>query len=56
VPASKDGEKTFLFVGEKGSGKTSLIAQFLGDPVKDDPQETIALDFKFGKKNHEEKN
>jgi GTPase SAR1 family protein len=37
-------------VGEKGSGKSSLIAKFLGDPVKEDMPETIALDFKFGKK------
>ena len=45
-----------MFVGEKGSGKSSLIAKFLGDPVKEDMPETIALDFKFGKKQHEEKN
>jgi GTPase SAR1 family protein len=50
VPPSSEGEKTFLFVGEKGSGKSSLIAKFLGDPVKEDMPETIALDFKFGKK------
>lgn len=56
VPPQSEGEKTFLFVGEKGSGKSSLIAKFLGDPVKEDMPETIALDFKFGKKNQEEKN
>jgi GTPase SAR1 family protein len=56
VPPSSEGEKTFLFVGEKGSGKSSLIAKFLGDPVKEDMPETIALDFKFGKKNQDEKN
>jgi GTPase SAR1 family protein len=45
-----ESEKTFLFVGEKRSGKSSLIAKFLGDPVKEDMPETIALDFKFGKR------
>ena len=48
-------EKTFLFVGEKRSGKTSLIAKFLGDPVKEDTTETTALDFKFGKSQLEDK-
>ena len=51
-----EGEKTFLFVGEKRSGKSSLIAKFLGDPVKEDMTETTALDFKFGKRQQDEKN
>ena len=49
------GEKTILFVGEKRSGKTSLIAKFLGDPVKEDTSETTALDFKFGKRQVDDK-
>lgn len=49
------GEKTILFVGEKRSGKTSLIAKFLGDPVKEDTTETTALDFKFGKRQVDDK-
>jgi len=48
-------EKTILFVGEKRSGKTSLIAKFLGDPVKEDTAETTALDFKFGKRQLDDK-
>jgi len=48
-------EKTILFVGEKRSGKTSLIAKFLGDPVKEDTAETTALDFRFGKRQLDDK-
>ena len=33
------------------SAASSLTAKFLGDPVKEDMPETIALDFRFGKKN-----
>jgi GTPase SAR1 family protein len=41
-------EKTVVFVGEKLSGKSSLIAKFLDEPVKDDMKETTALDYRYG--------
>jgi len=37
-------------VGEKQCGKTSLIAKFLDQQVKDDMEETTALEFKSGLK------
>jgi GTPase SAR1 family protein len=46
---SQEKTKTLLFVGEKKTGKSSLIAKFFGDNVKEDMGETIALDYKFGK-------
>lgn len=48
-------EKTFVFVGDKQSGKSSLIAKLLDEPAKDDMKETTALDFRFGTKVREEK-
>lgn len=30
------------------SGKTSLIAKLLEEPIKDDMKETTALDFRYG--------
>ena len=47
--------KTLVFVGEKKSGKSSLIAKFLDEPVKEDMTETTALDFKYGTKLREDK-
>jgi hypothetical protein len=44
-----------LFVGDKQSGKSSLIAKLLDEPVKEDMKETTALDFRFGSKTREEK-
>lgn len=41
-------DKTIVFVGEKQSGKSSLIAKLLDEPVKDDMKETTALDFRYG--------
>lgn len=41
-------EKTLVFVGEKQSGKSSLIAKYLDEPVKEDMKETTALDFRYG--------
>jgi len=38
-----------LFVGEKTTGKSSMIGKFFGDNIKEDMGETIALDYKFGK-------
>jgi GTPase SAR1 family protein len=48
-------EKTVVFVGEKLSGKSSLIAKFLDDPVKDDMKETTALDFRYGTRTKDDK-
>jgi GTPase SAR1 family protein len=42
-------------VGDKQSGKSSLIAKLLDEPVKEDMKETTALDFRFGSKTREEK-
>jgi GTPase SAR1 family protein len=48
-------EKTFVFVGDKQSGKSSLIAKLLDEPTKDDVRETTALDFRFGTRLRDEK-
>lgn len=48
-------EKTVVFVGEKQSGKTSLIAKYLDEPVRDDVKETTALDFRYGVRTKDEK-
>ena len=37
------------------SGKTSLIAKLLDEPVKEDMTETTALDFRYGTRVKEEK-
>ena len=37
------------------SGKTSLIAKLLDEPVKEDMKETTALDFRYGTRVKEEK-
>lgn len=37
-----------LFVGEKSSGKSSLISLFMGK--EDDPKPTIALDYQFARR------
>ena len=42
-------------MGDKQSGKTSLIAKLLDEPIKDDVKETTALDFRFGTKVRDEK-
>lgn len=48
-------EKTIVFVGEKQSGKSSLIAKFLDEPVKEDMKETTALDYRYGTRVKDEK-
>ena len=53
-PNSADGstnqvnDKTFIFVGDKMCGKSSLISKLLDEPLKDDMKETTALDYKYG--------
>ena len=42
-------------MGDKQSGKSSLIARLLDEPVKDDLKETTALDFRFGLRVREER-
>lgn len=49
------GDRTFVFVGDKQSGKTSLVSKLLDEPVKEDVKETTALDFRFGTRVREEK-
>ena len=49
------GEKTLIFVGEKKTGKTSLIQKFLDEPIKDDMKATTALEFKCGVRIKEDK-
>ena len=44
-----------MFVGDKQSGKSSLVAKLLDEQVKDDMKETTALDFRFGTRIKEEK-
>lgn len=50
MSAVKQQSKTLIFVGEKGCGKSSLIAKFLDLQVKDDMGETTALEFNSGLK------
>ena len=42
-------------MGEKGVGKSSLVAKFLDENVADQIEVTTALDFKYGTKMKEEK-
>ena len=37
------------------SGKSSLIAKFLDEPVKEEMKETTALDYRYGTRIKEEK-
>jgi GTPase SAR1 family protein len=48
-------ERTVIFLGEKSSGKSSLICKFLDEPVKDDMKETTALDYRYGIRTKDEK-
>jgi len=47
--------KAVVFVGEKGTGKSSLAAKLLGEAVKEEMTETTALEFKYGIKQREDK-
>jgi GTPase SAR1 family protein len=49
------GDRTFVFVGDKQGGKTSLVSKLLDEPVKEDVKETTALDYRFGTRVREEK-
>ena len=48
--AASQQSKSLIFVGEKGSGKSSLISKFLDQQVKDEMVETTALEFSSGLK------
>lgn len=48
-------EKQLIFVGDKRCGKSSLIAKYLEEPVKDQMKETTGMEFKFGIKYQEDK-
>ena len=50
VEAAKQQSKTLIFVGEKQSGKSSMIAKFLDQQTKEDMTETTALEYKSGLK------
>ena len=39
-------DRTFVFVGDKQSGKSSLVAKLLDEQVKEDVKETTALDYR----------
>mmetsp|Transcript_113 Transcript_113/g.230 ORF Transcript_113/g.230 Transcript_113/m.230 type:complete len:222 (+) Transcript_113:132-797(+) len=52
---TKQQVKTLIFVGEKQSGKTSLINRFLDQQIKEDVAETTALEFKSGLKLNNDK-
>ena len=47
-------QKTFVFCGDKKSGKSNLILKFLEIQMNEDVKETTALDFRFGNKKREE--
>jgi GTPase SAR1 family protein len=38
--------KTFVFLGEKRCGKTSLIEKFFDETPKDNPDPTTALEYR----------
>jgi len=44
-----------IFVGEKRSGKSSLVCKFLDEPINDKMKETAGLEFKFGVKYNDDK-
>lgn len=48
-------EKTVVFVGEKRCGKSSLIAKFLDEPIKEDMNETTGIDYRFGMRYKDER-
>lgn len=50
-----NNEKTVVFVGDKLCGKSSLIAKYLDEPVKDNMTETTALDFRYGARTKDDK-
>jgi hypothetical protein len=50
IGVKKTVEKTLLFIGEKQSGKSSLIAKYLDEPLREKMPKTTALDYRYGLK------
>ena len=46
--------KTFIFVGEKKSGKSSMITKFLEQQVKEEMTETTAMNYSSGIKHNKD--
>ena len=44
-----------MFVGEKKTGKSSLIAKYLDEAMKENMDETTSLSYKHGKKIREDR-
>jgi GTPase SAR1 family protein len=49
-----DDIKTFIFCGDKQTGKSNLIYKLLDISVNTEIKETIACDFKYGNKTYED--
>ena len=47
--------KTFVFLGEKRCGKTSLIQKFFDETPKEDPAPTVALEYRYAAKHVQDK-
>lgn len=47
-------QKAFVFVGDKKTGKSSLILKLLDIQLTEEVKETTALDFQFGYQYHED--
>jgi len=44
-----------IFLGEKQTGKSSLIGRYLDEPLKEKMDETTAISYKHGKKIREDR-
>ena len=56
LSVATQASKTFIFVGEKKSGKSSMITKFLEQQVKEEMPETTAMNYSSGIKiNKDEK-
>lgn len=53
--AEKPSERTAIVIGEKGSGKSSLIAALVGEDPKAERKATAGMDYKFATKKVEAK-
>lgn len=55
IKTQNNNSKTFIFVGEKRSGKTSLIQKFFDETPKDEVPPTTALEFVYSHKIRDDK-
>lgn len=53
--AVKESEKTCIIVGEKGSGKSTLVSALTNEEVKGERKPTAGIDFKYSAKKVEAK-